>query len=149
MILLNYYLYSQAHTRYFPRRAKHLQGFLLQGRWHISWKQCLLTLVNLAQYLVYVFTICSHSACRSSMALCNLYYPSSFPKAVYYLLNFKVYSLAPGTLLCFPKTTQAPTSSSELFCHQTCSFACWDSAVCLQFFTINVLNLNTTSSLTG
>lgn len=99
MILLNYYLHSQAHTRHFPRHAKYLQGFLLQGTWHVSWKQYLLMLVNLAQHLVYVFTICSQSDCRSSIALCNLYCPSSFPKAVYYLLNFKVCSLAPGTLL--------------------------------------------------
>lgn len=113
MILLNYYLYSQAHTRHFPRHAKHLQGFLLQGTWHMSWKQSLLMLVNLAQYLVYVFTICSQSACRSSMALYNLYCPSSFPKGVYYLLNFKVCSLSPGTLLS--SASQDPSVPDKLF----------------------------------
>lgn len=31
------------------------------------------------------------TACRSSVALCNLQHSFSFPKAIYYLLNFEVY----------------------------------------------------------
>lgn len=77
----------------FPDTQNASGVFILQGTWHVSWKQYLFMLVNLPQQLVYASTICSLSACRSCVALCNPWYPFSFPKAVYYLLSFEVYSL--------------------------------------------------------
>lgn len=113
-VLLDDYCTARHMQEFSPQTHRTPLGFFYSKEHGISLRSdtCSCWLVLLSN----LFTV---FACRSSVVLCNLQDPFSFPKAV---LNFEVYFLL-HLGHCSPLLSQdcsGLTSSTEhLFCHQT------------------------------